>query len=87
MDQVMHPPPDVGATIYRYGHVSVGPGRVALDWVKHTVRAVVDRRLVVRHWTIKRGWIYEVWSEIQFSCYVETGVVVVADEKPRTEKS
>jgi len=72
-----------------------------LRWVKHTVRAIVDReltifegrsqnpvdayRLVVRHWTIKRGWIYEVWSEIEFSYWVESGHVVVSDEKPTTD--
>lgn len=95
----MHPPPDAGATIYRYGRTPAGHGRITLAWVKHTVRAVVDRestifegrsdnpvdayRLVVRKWSIKRGWIYEVWSECDFSDLVESGSVVVSNEKPR----
>lgn len=46
--------PTVGTVFWK----RVGP----IGWVKHEVRAIVDDRMVFRHWTHKWGgaWSYEV---------------------------
>jgi hypothetical protein len=93
----MLPPPEVGATFYRFEHVSAGGSRIKMDWVRYSVRAVVDResytvgddpklidgyQLVVRHWTIKRGWNYSLFEEYSWSADIAVGRILVVDAKP-----
>lgn len=101
MDQVMYPPPEADSVLYWYERVPAGDCRVRLDWVKYTVRAIVDReptifqgrsqnpvdayQLVVRKWSIKRGWVYKILDVIEFSSAVEYGQVQIVDKKPRGE--
>lgn len=84
----IHPPPPVSTPFYRYDHVPAGGNRIRQKWVRHTVRAVVDRdgddvyQLVVRHWAIKRGWVYEILSAVDWSFWKDRGVIWQSNVKP-----
>ena len=85
--------PSVGTTFYRRWHKRAGAGRVRSAWIKHDVRAIVDLdreadgtiagcQIVIRHWTTRRGWRYEVIDAFSFAYFEKAGHIVVGKKKP-----